>query len=80
MWAGRSRYGASVIRHQVSTSGPCRAPQSNFRNDRLGLGNAIRIEAAIAREIAAVDEHHSSSGSKLNPWLSTTLPLCVIGT
>ena len=23
---------------------------------------------------------HSSSGSSMNPWLSTTLPFCVIGT
>ena len=42
----------------------------------LAFGDAIRIEACSA----AVTADHSSAGSSTNPWLSTTFPLCVIGT
>jgi hypothetical protein len=42
----------------------------------LAFGDAIRIEACSA----AVTADHSSAGSSRNPWLSTTFPLCVIGT
>jgi hypothetical protein len=40
-------------------------------------GRSIEAEFGGHR---AVDDHHSSSESKINPWLSTTLPFCVIGT
>jgi hypothetical protein len=29
---------------------------------------------------ADITGHHSSSGSNAYPWLSTTLPFCMIGT
>jgi hypothetical protein len=44
----------------------------------LDLSDAVAVGTGVARRFAA--HHHSSSKSRMNPWLSTTFPSCVIGT
>jgi hypothetical protein len=44
----------------------------------LDLSDTVAVGTGVAREFAA--HHHSSSKSRMNPWLSTTFPSCVIGT
>jgi len=45
----------------------------------FGSRDTVGIDTGVARQFY-VEEDHSSSRSSRNPWLSTTLPSCVIGT
>ncbi|MGZ5259972.1 MAG: hypothetical protein ACXWC0_20325, partial [Burkholderiales bacterium] len=64
--------------NQVCDLGSCQRMSGSGVAERMVLATwpSLAGAALVVLEIA----YHSSSGLSINPWLSTTLPSCVIGT